>query len=211
MLNSDIHQLTERQAELWLRLLPRLILGFVLPLLLLSGANGLAAQETVDNPPTPSLGVNEAAYRLSAGDRIRVNVFNHDELSGEYQLDGEGRFSMPLIGVVEANDLNSAELEALLIEKFKPDFLVNPRIFIQLITYRPYYLIGEVASRGKFPYVAGMTYLVAIANAGGYTYRAKQDHVFVIRGDDPEQVEIKLSVEEKVQPGDIIRIAERFF
>ena len=186
---------------------------YALNTLLLLVASGLAAQETVDAPAplTPSLGANEAAYKLATGDRIRINVFNHDELSGDYQLDGEGRFSMPLIGVVEAEDLNSAELEVLLVEKFKPDFLVNPRIFIPLITSRPYYLIGEVASRGAFPYVAGMTYLRAIANAGGYTYRAKQDWVFVIRGDDPQQEELKLSVEEKVQPGDIIRIAERLF
>jgi protein involved in polysaccharide export with SLBB domain len=188
----------------------RLMLQIVLPLLLL-GASGLAAQETVDAPPTLSLGANEAAYRLATGDRIRINIFNHDELSGEYQLDGEGRFSMPLIGVIEAEDLNSAELEILLVKKLKPDFLVNPRVFIQLITYRPYYLIGEALGTGAFPYVAGMTYLTAIANAGGYTYRAKKDWVFVIRGDDPEQVELKLSVEEKVQPGDIIRIAERLF
>jgi protein involved in polysaccharide export with SLBB domain len=189
----------------------QLMLKLVLPLLLLVGVSGLAAQETANTPPTPSLGANEAAYRLATGDRIRINIFNHDELSGEYQLDGEGRFSMPLIGVVEAEDLNSGELEVLLVQRFKPDFLVNPHIFIQLITYRPYYLIGEALGKGAFPYVAGMTYLTAIANAGGYTYRAKKDWVFVIRGDDPEQEELKLSVEEKVQPGDIIRIAERLF
>jgi polysaccharide export outer membrane protein len=71
--------------------------------------------------------------------------------------------------------------------------------------------MGEVASKGAFPYQPGLTYLTAIANAGGFTYRAKQDHVFVIRGDDPTQTEIKLSVEEKVLPGDIIRVAERLF
>ncbi len=183
----------------------------VLNVLLLFVAGSLTAQGPAIPQPTPSLGANEAAYKLATGDRIRVNIFNHAELSGEYQLDGEGRFSMPLIGVVEAEDLNSSELEILLVERFKPDFLVNPRIFIQLITYRPYYLIGESLGTGPFPYVAGMTYLTAIANAGGYTYRAKKDWVYVIRGDDPEQVEIKLSVEEKVQPGDIVRIAERLF
>jgi protein involved in polysaccharide export with SLBB domain len=188
----------------------RLLLPFVLQFFLLSGAFGLAAQETVDGPP-PAPGTNEAAYKLAPSDRIRINIFNHDELSGEYQLDGEGRFSMPLIGVVEADDLNSAELEALLVERFKPDFLVNPRIFIQLVTYRPYYLVGEVGGRGAFPYIAGMTYLKAIAIAGGFTYRAKKEYVFVVRADDPEQTEIKLSVDEKVQPGDIIRVAERLF
>jgi len=182
-----------------------------LQILLLVVASSLVAQEIAETPAIPSLGANEAAYRLAPSDRVRINVFNHEELSGDYQVDSEGRFLMPLIGVIEAEGLNSAELESLLIGKLKPDYLVNPRIFIQLITYRPYYLIGEVSGRGAFPYVAGMTYLTAIANAGGYTYRAKQDWVFVIRGDDPDQVELKLSVEEKVQPGDIIRIAERIF
>ena len=187
-----------------------MILPFV-QVLLLTLASSLPAQETVDTSPTPSLGANEAAYKLATGDRIRINIFNHDELSGEYQLDGEGRFSMPLIGVVDAEDLNSSELEALLVERFKPDFLVNPRIFVQVLNYRPYYLIGESAGRGPFPYVAGMTYLTAIARSGGYSYRAKKGFVYVIRAGDPEQQEIKLSVNEIVQPGDIIRVAERMF
>ena len=71
--------------------------------------------------------------------------------------------------------------------------------------------MGEVATKGAFPYQPGLTYLEAIANAGGFTYRAKQDHVFVIRGEDPEQEEIKLGIDEEVQPGDIIRVAERLF
>ena len=75
----------------------------------------------------------------------------------------------------------------------------------------PVITIGEVQSTGSFAYVAGITYLTAIAMAGGYTYRAKKDVVYVIRGNDPEQEEIKLDVNEKVQPGDIIRVAERLF
>jgi protein involved in polysaccharide export with SLBB domain len=206
-----MRKLNVRQLFNW-KIVPnwRLVLPYVLQFLLLWGASGLAAQEdAVDPPPAPQ--ANEVAYELGPGDRIRINIFNHDELSGEYQLDGEGRFSMPLIGVVQAEDLNSAELEALLVERFKPDYLVNPRIFIQLVTYRPYYLVGEVGGRGAFPYIAGMTYLKAIAIAGGFSYRAKKEYVFVVRADDPEQIEIKLNVDEKVQPGDIIRVAERLF
>ncbi|MBT8064425.1 MAG: SLBB domain-containing protein, partial [Gammaproteobacteria bacterium] len=86
-----------------------------------------------------------------------------------------------------------------------------PRIYVQVMNYRPYYLMGEVRGTGAFPYVAGMTYLTAIAKAGGFSYRAKQDHVYVIRVDDPEQKEIKLDIDEKVQPGDIIRVDERMF
>lgn len=169
----------------------------------------LAQPEAEPLPPTPESSM--AAYALSPGDRVKISVFNQPDLSGEFQLDNEGRFSMPLIGTVDADNLTPAELENLLVSRYKPDFLVNPRIFIQVLNARLYYLIGEVQGTGAFPFVPGMTYLTAIANAGGFTYRAKQDHVYVIRGDDPRQKEVKLSVEEKVRPGDIIRVAERLF
>jgi polysaccharide export outer membrane protein len=168
-------------------------------------------QEAGAAPPNAPVGTIDSTYKLGPGDRVRINVFNQPDLSGEYTLDSNGRFSMPLIGTVDAGGLTPVELEVLLIDRFKPDYLVNPRIFIQVGNYRPYYLMGEVASKGAFPYQPGLTYLEAIANAGGFTYRAKQDHVFVIRGEDPEQEEIKLSIDEEVQPGDIIRVAERLF
>ena len=183
---------------------------FLLVVLLIVLAVDLPAQEEVVTPPPPTATI-DSTYKLAPGDRVFINVFNQPDLSGEFTLDGDGRFSMPLIGTVEARELTPLDLEALLVGRFKPDYLVNPRIFVQVANYRPYYLIGEVASRGAFPYQPGLTYLEAIANAGGFTYRAKTEFVYVIRGEDPEQEEIKLSIDEKVQPGDIIRIAERLF
>ena len=177
---------------------------------LFAGSGNLVAQEEIDSLPAPASD-SYTTYELAPGDRIKVDIFNHVDLSGEFTLDADGRFSMPLIGTVDASDLNPLELEDLLVSKLKPDYLVNPRIFIQVMNSRLYYLIGEVNGTGAFPYKSGMTYLTAIANAGGYSYRAKRDVVFVIRDDDLEQNEIKLSVDEKVQPGDIIRIAERLF
>lgn len=173
-------------------------------LLLLSGLT-----HAQDTPAADADSVS--GYQLGPRDRISVTVFNHPDLSGEYVLDGDGRFSMPLIGVVDAAGKTPVELEEVLVNRFRPDYLVNPRISIEVRNYRPYYLIGEVQKTGSFPYVAGITYLTAIAMAGGYTYRAKKDVVYVIRGNDPEQEEIKLDANEKVQPGDIIRVAERLF
>lgn len=164
-----------------------------------------AAGESVESP------VDSAGYRLGARDQIRVSVFNQADLTGDYVLDGDGRFSMPLIGTVKASGLTPAELAELIISRLKPDYLINPRVSVEVSNYRPYYLIGEVQSTGSFAYVQGITYLTAIAMAGGYSYRAKKDVVYVIRAGDPEQKELKLDVNEKVQPGDIIRVAERFF
>jgi polysaccharide export outer membrane protein len=150
-------------------------------------------------------------YRLGPGDQIHITVHNQDDLSGDYVLDGGGRFSMPLIGVVAASGLTPSGLESLLVNRFRPDYLVNPRIAVEVRFHRPYYIIGEVKATGAYNYVQGMTYLTAIAIAGGYSYRAKEDVVYVIRGDDPDREEIKLDVDEKLQPGDIIRVAERLF
>jgi polysaccharide export outer membrane protein len=176
------------------------------------GSTPAFAQEAADKPP-PELGTSDTTYKLVPGDKIKISIFNQPDLSGEFQLDAEGRIFLPLIGRVGASGLTAAELEKVLVGRFQPDYLVNPRIFIQvgMGNLKPYYLVGEVSGRGAFPYVAGMTYLTAIVNSGGYTYRAKQDYVYVVRADDPEQKEIKLSVTEKVQPGDIIRVAERLF
>jgi polysaccharide export outer membrane protein len=154
---------------------------------------------------------SDSEYKLGVGDRVQVIVAGHEDLSGEFVVDGNGQFFMPLIEEVEATGLNPAELEGLITDRLRPDYLVNPRVNVQVLKYRPYYLMGEVATRGAFPYLSGMTYLKAIAIAGGFTYRAKQDYVFVIRGDDDNLEEMKLPMNEKVQPGDIIRVAERLF
>ena len=182
------------------RLLPRLFL--VLVSVILSGA--LLAQE--EGVPAA-----DGDYRLGAGDVVIVTVHNHDDLSGTFKLDGSGSISMSLIGAIKAAGLTSTELENAVIDLLKPDYLVNPRVTVSVQNYRPYYLIGEVNSTGAFNYVDGMSYLTAIAIAGGYSYRAKKGVVFVIRGDDQDREEIEMDVDEKVQPGDIIRVAERLF
>lgn len=172
--------------------------------LLVGTAHALAQQETAEGP------VDER-YRLGPGDRIKVTVFNHEDLSGEYALDGVGKFPMLFVGEVEAIGKTAAELEASIVDALRPDYLVNPRVTVQVLTYRPFYIIGEVGSAGSYPYVDGMTYLNAIAIAGGYTFRAKQDIVYVVRAGDPEEEEVRLPVSDRVQPGDIIRVDERMF
>lgn len=172
--------------------------------LLVSSVQALAQQEMAEGP------VDER-YRLGPGDRIKVTVFNHADLSGEYALDGVGKFPMLFVGEVEAIGKTAAELEASIVDSLRPDYLVNPRVTVQVLTYRPFYIIGEVGSAGSYPYVDGMTYLNAIAIAGGYTFRAKQDVVYVVRAGDPGEEEVRLPVSNRVEPGDIIRIDERMF
>ena len=165
----------------------------------------LPAQEAAVDAAKPQ----QESYRLGPTDVIIVTVHNHEDLSGTFQLDGSGLISMSLIGQVEAAGLTSAELESRVTTMLKPDYLVNPRVSGRVQTYRPYYMIGEAGSTGAFNFRQGMTFMEAIAIAGGYSYRAKKGVVFVKRGGAEDEVE--MDVHEKVQPGDIIRIAERLF
>lgn len=175
---------------------------------LLAGSQALAQDELTRSGVSREA---ETSYRLGAGDQLQIDVFNQADLTGEYALDGNGRFSMHLIGKIDAAGLTPTELEALLISKLKPDYLVNPRVSVRIQNFRPFYIIGEVNSPSSYPYVDGMSYLTAVAIAGGFTYRAKKDRVYVVRGNDPEREEIRLDVNDKVHPGDIIRVAERLF
>jgi len=150
-------------------------------------------------------------YRLGSGDQLKITVFNQESLSGEYAISGNGQLSMPLIGAINAKDLTLKQLEQSLVDKLKPDYLLNPRISIQVLNFRPFYILGEVKQPQSYPFVDGMTYLNAVAIAGGFTYRAKEDYVMVTRMNDPEKKELKKKMDEKVMPGDVIRVEERFF
>jgi len=154
---------------------------------------------------------NTENYRLGAGDKLAISVFNQEELTAEYTVDGSGRFSMSFIGSVKAKGLSVPELTELIINKLKPDYLINPRVSIEVLNYRPFYIIGEVKEPNSYPYVDGMTYLNAVAIAGGYTYRARKGYVMVRRTENPNGKEEKVEMNNQVMPGDIIRIVERMF
>ncbi|UOA08268.1 polysaccharide biosynthesis/export family protein [Methylobacter sp. S3L5C] len=154
--------------------------------------------------------INEE-YKLGSGDLIKITVFNQEDLSGEYTINGAGKIALPLIGDVETKDLTVKQVEEGIANKLKPDYLLNPRVNVQVLNYRPFYILGEVKGPQSYPYVDGMTYLNAVAIAGGYTYRAKENHVIVIRMNDRQKKELRLNMNEKVLPGDVIHVEERFF
>ncbi|MCB9942636.1 MAG: polysaccharide export protein [Geminicoccaceae bacterium] len=184
----------------------------------LSACTGSSSTSTGTLPPPVSTteGQQGAAtlepgdYVLAAGDKLRINVFRHEDLSGEFELDGRGNFSMPLIGQVAANGLTSTELEQRIADKLKDGYLVDPQVSIEVLTYRPFYILGEVNSPGSYEYSNGMTVLNGVALAGGFTYRANQEDITVQRGGS-NAPKVSVPVTTKIAPGDIVEIGERFF
>jgi len=151
------------------------------------------------------------AYRLGAGDGLRVIVFGEPDLSGEFEIDGSGAFSMPLIGQLDAFQLTVVELEKAIAARLTEGYLIDPRVNVEVLNYRPFYIVGEVKDGGEFPYVSGMHAVKAVAIAGGYTYRANTQKVMITRKGTAEEIEMPASQGTAIFPGDVIRIPERFF
>lgn len=152
-----------------------------------------------------------AAYKLGAGDKIRVITFGEESLTGEFQVGGSGKVSLPLIGEVQAAGLTIPEFQRGVETALKDGYLREPRVSVEVLNYRPFYILGEVNKPGEYPYTNGLTVMNAVATAEGFTYRANTKRVFIKRADSEREQEFPLNSMTPVAPGDTIRIAERFF
>lgn len=159
----------------------------------------------------PDLPVQQTEYQLGQGDRVLVTVFGQEDLTGERVVDGAGNISMPLVGAVKAGGSTADELAQSISAKLSPKYLNDPKISVQVLDYRPFYIVGEVQKPGSYPYVDGMSVMNAVALAGGFTYRAREDEVFITRKADPERHKRVADVNAPVQPGDVVMVRERYF
>ena len=150
-------------------------------------------------------------YRMGSGDKIRVITFGEESLTGEFFVGGSGNVSLPLIGEVKAAGLSVPEFQGQVEAKLKEGYLKEPRVSVEVLNYRPFYILGEVEKPGTYPYTNGLTVLNAVATAEGFTYRANTKRVFIKRADGGAEQEFPLTSQTLVAPGDTIRIGERFF
>ena len=151
---------------------------------------------------------NTSSYHLGPGDRVEIKVLGADELNGQYSVQDDGTIRMLLVGAVPAAGLTPDQVQAAIESKLKTGrYLTQPHASVAVLVYRPFYILGEVASPGGYPYVSGMKVLSAVAAAHGYTYRAKQDYVIITRNGE----DMKADIMSSIQPDDIIRVPERYF
>ncbi|NKQ12940.1 polysaccharide export protein [Pseudomonas sp. SST3] len=151
-------------------------------------------------------------YRMSAGDVISIKVLGEPDLSfEELRLTDAGSFSYPFIGEVKAKGKTVAQIENLLLTALKGKYLVSPRVSVNVLEYRDFYIIGEVKLPGGYPYQPGLTLRRAAALAGGLTERASAKRITIIRDLDPSQVPVEASMDTPVLPGDTVTIEEGFF
>lgn len=157
---------------------------------------------------TPGAGYE---YRLGSGDKIRLIIFGEPDLSGEFTISGDGMVSLPLIKEVRAAGQTATQLQVNVENAFKEGYLKDPRVSIEVLSFRPFYILGEVNKPGEYPYSNGITVVNAVALASGYTYRANQKKVLIRHAGATAEEEVPLTTTTMVAPGDTIRIAERYF
>lgn len=194
------------------------LFGLVLSIGLVSGCSSSPAPPPLQAPAAQGAQAAAGApledissYRLGPGDALRVTVFRHEDLSGEFSLDGEGYFALPLVGEVLGGGRTSRQLENEIEIALKSGgYLIDPQVSIEVLNYRPFYIIGEVRNPGSFEYVNGMTVINAVALAGGFTYRADQDDIIISRGGS-NGPKVQAMLDTEVLPGDIVEVTERFF
>jgi len=154
---------------------------------------------------------SEQPYTLGPGDRLRVVVFGQDGISNTYMVDAGGNVSLALIGSVPARGLTTQQLGARIAERLKQGYVREPHVTVEVETYRPFFILGEVTTPGQYPYVADMTVEKAIAIAGGFAPRAYKQTVELTRNAGGEQIKSDVPLSYPLRPGDTVMIKERWF
>lgn len=173
-----------------------------------AGAGLLGACSTVAS--TPDDVAIQTEYRLGPGDQLRVTVFNEEELSGQYVVGSRGSIAYPLIGEVQAGGLTIPEFTETL-QRALQQYIRQPNVSVEVANYRPFFILGEVQRPGTYPYSADLTVLNAVATAGGFTYRANRNRVYIRHANEQEERSYPLTIATPVLPGDTVRLGERLF
>jgi len=184
-------------------------LGLCLALLLVVG--GIAPKNAQAQARSSASAETSGSYLLGPNDRIRLKVYGEADISGEYEIDSNGFASIPLAGRIRAAGMTTGQLERSVAAALAKGIVRDPRVNIEMALYRPYYILGEVKKSGEYPYRLGITILDAVASAGGFTYRANENKVFLRRSGGSVEEVYPLDAPIKVFPGDNIRIPERYF
>lgn len=188
------------------RLMRGLVAGVTCSLMLTS----VALAQVADTAVAPAAAKLDA-YRLGAADKIRVLVYNEPNLSGEFTVNSSGTVSLPLIGDVQASGETTGQLRDMIEQRLAAGYLRTPQVSIDVLEFRPYFILGEVNKPGDYPYTADLTVMKAVATANGFTYRADQKHVWLKHAGQDKEVKYDVTSDVPLEPGDTIRIGERYF
>jgi polysaccharide export outer membrane protein len=159
----------------------------------------------------PKPATHDSAYHLDAGDKLRVVVYGQEGLTNTYAIDAGGAITMPLIGSVPARGRTPAGLAAEITAKLRNGYIREPSVAVEIESYRPFFILGEVAAPGQYPYVPNMTVESAVAIAGGFSPRALRDRVTLTHSDNSGASRYVVPLGTSISPGDTVLVGERWF
>src|SRR5258708_4497523 len=145
---------------------------------------------------------------LQSGDRVRVNVWGQDQITGEYLVERDGTIALPLVGRVPVTNRTPHEAEAAVADRLRDGFVIDPKVTMDVIQFRPIYVVGEVTHPGAYDYASNINVINAVAMAGGFTTRAKKDSITVVRGAEPNRTKFTASDNTQLLPGDVVTVPE---
>ena len=152
------------------------------------------------------------ATHLQAGNKLKVTIYGEETLSGEYDINPSGSVSMPLVGAIRAAGRARSELERDIANRYRSGgFLQDPKVTVAVAQFRPFYILGEATNPGEYPFRSGLNVHSAVAMAGGFTYRASRSAVLIRHAGDEVWREYPLTEPVQIEPGDLIRVPERYF
>jgi polysaccharide biosynthesis/export protein len=198
-----------RSVDLAGRWLARLLMAIGGALLLASCASS--------NLPIMSVNVANAGllqgYRIAEGDKLKVAVFDEPTLTGEFGVGLDGGLALPLIAPIKASGLVPQQLaDKIAAALAEGGFVLSPRVSVEVSQHRPFYILGEVAAPGEYPYIGDLTVEQAIAKARGFTPRANKTEVVLLRQGWSAGKRVRLGTSPLlIAPGDTITIQEAFF
>ena len=185
------------------------LLLFVLVVLAIAGISaGFSVRASAQTPPSAA---SAERYVLGPNDRIRLKVYGEPDITGEYEISSGGQVSIPLAGHIKAAGATTPQLERSIAAALAKGIVRDPRVNVEIVQYRPYYILGEVKKSGEYPYRLGLTVMDAVASAGGFTYRANENKVYLRRSGAGAEETYALDAPVPIFPGDNIRIPERYF
>jgi polysaccharide export outer membrane protein len=153
----------------------------------------------------------DAAYRLDAGDKLRIVVYGQEGLTNTYAIDAGGSITMPLIGSVPARGRTPAGLASEITGRLRNGYIREPSVAVEIEAYRPFFILGEVAAPGQYPYVPNMSVESAVAIAGGFSPRARRDRVTLTHTDHSGSMRMVVPLGTALSPGDTVLVGERWF
>lgn len=167
-------------------------------------------QWTIPANSTRAISLEPSQYRLAAGDKVKMTVFGQNNVTGEYQIDASGSITIPLAGSpIRVKGLTAEKAARYIQEQLvAANAFRDPRVSVELTSFAPIYVLGEVNRPGEFVFRQGMSLFSAVALAGGYTFRANQNRAFIRASDERIETDYRVKSDMAVMPGDVIRVPE---